>query len=34
MFEKKNINESLYEVEMMLADENTTVTNHCNAACR
>jgi hypothetical protein len=33
MFAKKNVNESLYAVEMLLGDENTTVTNYCNAYC-
>ena len=33
MFAKKNINESLFAVEMMLGDENNTVTNHCNGYC-
>lgn len=34
MFAKKNVNEALFDVEMMLGDETTTTTNQCNAACR
>lgn len=33
MFEKKNVNESLFEVEMMIGNENTNITNYCNTYC-
>ena len=33
MFAKKNINESLFAVEMMVGDENNYTTNHCNGYC-
>ena len=33
MFAKKNINESLFVVEMMVGDENNNTTNYCNVYC-
>lgn len=33
MFAKKNVNDSLFVIEVMAGDENTNVTNYCNVNC-